>query len=450
MITFNNSDEKIELLRSRNGSFLQREESQPFSGNFYYESPCFDIDRATVSHTILGFGVSMTDASCYLIHGMPAAAREQLLDELFSPEKLALSIVRLNVGSSDYATRVYSYDDGEEDPELKNFSIEHDHKWIIPTMKQLLELRPDIFVYSSPWSPPGWMKTGGSMCGGYMRAKYLPAFADYMVKYLLAYRECGIDIHAVTMQNEAETDQRGTMPQSLLHPDFEMELVGRLMPPRLAAAGLKTKMWLHDHNYNAVKRVFYMLSDPDVARNTDAVAFHPYSGSPAMMRPLREAFPQIKFHQSEKSPNNNPGSPESRIAWWCNTILDNLNNGCSSFMGWNCVLNEKGAPNLGNFKCSGLVELHSVTGEIKPDLQYYAFAHISPYVHKDAEVLNAPADTPLPDKVSCGIFRNPDSSLCAVIGNDNATAKTIQFKYRNRYLKVYLPDQSMTTLFLDK
>ena len=177
--------ERLIMLRSDEERFACEMENQPFSPNIYYDSPCVDVDQAKVSHKILGFGAAFTDAACYMFQKLPAEKRKALFQDLFSPDGLNLNIGRLNIGASDYSTKVYSYHD-EEDPELKSFSIDYDRQWIIPMVKEAKTVRPDLYLFSSPWSPPGWMKTGKSMCGGYMRAKYLPVFADYMVKYLQA------------------------------------------------------------------------------------------------------------------------------------------------------------------------------------------------------------------------------------------------------------------------
>ena len=433
------------VLKSDPSGFCYEAENQPFSGSFYYNSPCFDLDRAEPSHKILGFGASLTDASCYLIHRLPKAEREKLLHEFFAPDGLALSVARLNVGSSDYATCAYSYDDGPEDMKLERFSIGHDRQWIIPTVKAALKINPELRLLASPWSPPGWMKTTDSLCGGWMRAKYLPVFADYLIKYLQAYREEGIEIHALTMQNEPNTDQNGRMPQSLLHPDFEMELVGQLMPPRLKAAGLNTAVWLYDHNYSGWKRVLYELSDPEVRKNIEAVAFHPYAGTPDMLGPLREAYPEIRFQLTEKGPNLRKDSAESSILWWCRTINGALNHGCESFFGWNFALTENGTPNVGYYDCAGLVEIHSRTGAITPSVQYHAFRHYAPFIRRGAEVLRAPLNLPLEDGVDCLLIRNPDGSVVTVAGNAGPAMRSVQIKYRGQYLKLSLSAGSMLT-----
>ena len=101
-----------------------------------------------------------------MIHQLDPAARERFLHELFHPSELGISVTRICVGSSDYATRMYSYDEGEPDPELKRFSIEYDRAYVIPELLAARKNNPDLFILASPWSPPGWMKNGGTMLGG--------------------------------------------------------------------------------------------------------------------------------------------------------------------------------------------------------------------------------------------------------------------------------------------
>ena len=74
---------------------------------------------------------------------------------------MGLSVCRLSVGSSDYSAELYTYDDEDSDTELKHFSVARDDEYIIPMIKEVLKIRPDMYVFASPWSPPGWMKTGG-------------------------------------------------------------------------------------------------------------------------------------------------------------------------------------------------------------------------------------------------------------------------------------------------
>ena len=47
---------------------------------------------------------------------------------------MGLNVCRTCIGASDYSTKLYSYDEGDPDPDLKRFSIEHDRAYILPML----------------------------------------------------------------------------------------------------------------------------------------------------------------------------------------------------------------------------------------------------------------------------------------------------------------------------
>ncbi len=97
---------------------------------------------------ILGFGGAFTDAACYTFNRLEPVEREALFPELFHPSQMGLSTGRLCVGSSDYATKVYSFDEGDPDPEMKRFSIAHDREYILPILREATA--PVMETKSSP------------------------------------------------------------------------------------------------------------------------------------------------------------------------------------------------------------------------------------------------------------------------------------------------------------
>jgi glucosylceramidase len=127
-----------------------------------------------------------------------------LFHELFHPTELEFNVGRTCIGASDYSAEVYSLDEGDPDPDLKRFSIEHDRKYFLPALQQARKVNPELFLFSSPWSPPGWMKANGSMLGGSMRKKYFKTYAQYFLRFLQGYANAGVPIQAVTSQNEVE------------------------------------------------------------------------------------------------------------------------------------------------------------------------------------------------------------------------------------------------------
>lgn len=126
--------------------------------------PTIRIDSNTRRQTIVGFGYTLTGGSVELLRKMPAAARHQLLEELFGdrPDDLQISELRLTMGSSDLSRTLYTYDDmpwGQADPQLRHFSLGPDGDTMVPLVREILAIRPGLRVVASPWTAPLWMKT---------------------------------------------------------------------------------------------------------------------------------------------------------------------------------------------------------------------------------------------------------------------------------------------------
>jgi glucosylceramidase len=390
---------------------------------------------------ILGFGAAFTDASCYMFQQLPADVRATLFHELFHPSELALNVCRTCIGASDYSTELYGFDEGEPDPDLKRFSIDHDKPYLLPTMLEARKVNPELFLFSSPWSPPGWMKANGSMLGGSMRKKYMASYAQHFVKFLQAYSAAGVPIQAVTSQNEVDTDQDGRMPACLWGQEYEIEFVARHLGPALEAAGLSTKIWLLDHNYNLWGRVICSLDDAAVRRYCGAVAWHGYVGATEMISRAHTAHPGFAMHWTEGGPDYT--SPTYATDWttWAQTCTDALGNWCGSITGWNLALDERGRPNIGPFTCGGFVTIHSQTKEITRSGQYWAFAHFSHFIRSGARRFASASQSANLSHVAC---QNPDGQKVLVVTNPGS-ARTVAVRFGNVAANLLLESDSVNT-----
>src|SRR6185436_17360179 len=158
-----------------------------------------DVDSTQTFQTIDGFGYALTGGSAYLINRLSAATRNSLLQELFgtADNSIAISYLRISIGASDLNASVFSYDDlpaGQTDVNLDNFSLSQDTLDLIPILKQILAINPNIKILGSPWSPPLWMKDNGNSIGGSLQTQYYDAYARYFVKYIRQMRANGITI----------------------------------------------------------------------------------------------------------------------------------------------------------------------------------------------------------------------------------------------------------------
>jgi glucosylceramidase len=141
-----------------------------------------DLDPGCTFQEILGFGAALTDAACYVLHQLSPSKRQEFLREVFSPAAMGLNTCRICIGSSDYATAPYSYNEGDPDPEMERFSIDRDRQYILPILQEVQRFCPDLFLLASPWSPPGWMKVGGSKLGGSIQRKHFPRLRQVLSK----------------------------------------------------------------------------------------------------------------------------------------------------------------------------------------------------------------------------------------------------------------------------
>ncbi len=426
------------------------------------------VDTTKPAQTILGFGAAFTDASCFTLSRLGDNDRANLLHTMFGQDQHALSMGRIPIGASDYSAAAYSYDDGAADPDLKRFSIDHDRDYILPTLRAALGANPDLFLFASPWSPPGWMKYSNSMLGGNIRPQNIPTYALYLQKFVEAYAAAGVNVRAVTTQNEIDADQGGRMPASPWPEEDEERLVVAL-GPLLEASG--TKIWTLDHNYNLWGRALNQLSKPRFKKYVNAVAWHGYLGSPEMMGNVKEKFPGTEMHWTEGGDDYKFVDYWTSWSKWGATFSGILANGPQSITTWNLALDERGRPNIGPFDCGGLVQIHSVTKEITQAGLYWALAQYARAIRRGAVIVashDAKGDAPAvngalvvqPGSLAIGtgtpytaatsrVFhtaaKNPDGSMALVLTNPG-DAREVTVACGGQSAKVALTADSITTL----
>jgi len=339
------------------------------------------------------FGAAFTDASCFLFSQLAPDARSRLLTEYFGPDGLRFNVCRTCIGSSDYSRDVYSFDDSPTpDPTLSHFSIDHDKAYILPSLRDARKVNPDLFLFSTPWSPPGWMKANNSMLGGSMQKKYFESYAQYFIQFLQGYASEGVKIDAITVQNELDAGQEGNMPACIWGQEYEMDFVKLHLGPAFQKSSPATRIWILDHNYNLWGRAVDELEDRDVWKYVDGVAWHGYVGEPSGMTRVHDAFPDKHMYWTEGGPDYRDSDYLTDWAKWSAMYAGIVRNWARCIVGWNLALDEKGRPNIGPFSCGGLVTIDSKTKEITRSGQYWGFAHYSKVVERGAHVIDSKGD----------------------------------------------------------
>lgn len=409
--------------------------------------PVVKLDPDKVYQKILGFGGAFTDASCYLLNTLDKNKRDEVMNNLFSESEMGFNVGRLTVAQCDFGRVVYSYNDTPDDIEMKNFSIGPDHECIIPIVKQACDINRGMFLLSSPWSPPGWMKTGGLMTGGWMRTKYLEAYANYFLCYFQEYSKAGIKINALTTQNESETDQLSLMPACYWHPEMEMAFLRDYLSPLLKKNGLgDIEFWIMDHNYIMWRRAKWMLDDPTLKAVVKGAAFHPYEGPAEVMTKLHDAHPEIDVHMTEEGDGFDPTN--TAVCRLGSGYVNMMKNWSRSIFLWNIALNEAGKPHIGPFfkfgeeNGGGMLQIHSKTREVKFGHQYYALGHFSKYIKRGAVRISSECDVSGINQVA---FVNPDGEYVVVLVNPGE-ATEMSVEVQGRYAQVPVPEASTMTL----
>lgn len=400
------------------------------------------LDPSRTFQEHLGIGGAFTDAACYMFNLLSPSARQKLFHEMFDPSEMGLGVGRICVGSSDYARNAYSYDDGEPDPQMERFSIEHDRGYILPMLREVRGVNRDLWLLASPWSPPAWMKPNRSMLGGCMRQSSLPAYARYFLKFLQAYQAEGVDVNSVTSQNEVDAEQNGRMPACTWPQEMEIEFVSSHLGPLLRKSGVATKIWILDHNYNLWGRACCCLDDPGLREYSNAVAWHGYGGTPEMMSRVHDAHPDTEMFWTEGGPDFT--SPNYLTDWsaWAVTFTGILRNWCRCIIGWNLALDEKGKPNIGPFTCGGSVTINSQTQEITRSGHFWAMNHFSRSVRRGARRFGSEGG---PAGVQHVAFQDAGGRRALVITNPGA-ARSVQVQLAGGAVEVQLPVDSIVTL----
>lgn len=104
-----------------------------------------------------GFGASLTDSSAWLLnYKLTNSKREKVIEQLFGPSGIRISLLRQIIGSSDFAWEMWSFSDTEnnkDDFSLNSFSLWREEAFIRPMLDLALAAsKGRIKIMASPWS----------------------------------------------------------------------------------------------------------------------------------------------------------------------------------------------------------------------------------------------------------------------------------------------------------
>ncbi len=448
-------------------------------------TPMLSIDNDADGVVLRAWGTTFNERDWEALLMLTRDEQDEVLRNVFSPQgDLRLTRGRIPMNASDYACSWYSCDEVQGDLELRYFNIDRDKSSIIPMIRAAQKYCPDLTCWTSPWSPPSWMKiTGdypvvsskhnnanpqidyllhGSMEGidedemkflGERKSqfprrlatqdyfiqdpRYLQAYANYFCKFISAYKEQGIPIDMVIYQNEAYSYT--AYPGCAWTAEGTTRFNRDYLSPTLRKQHPDVKLYLGTFNSNRQDHLERILSDADLRKCIDGLAFQ-WEGR-EILPAIRSQYPDFHYICSESECGNGD------MDWKAGEhtfflISDNMGKGCDEWYNWNFILPDRGTSAWG-WSQNALIQVDSQTRKLRYTAEYYAVKHFSHYVSPGSRMVGY---LPKTDQgVMAVVFRTNEGGYAIVSGNFSDSYRQLTVDLAGRILNDTIAPHSMNT-----
>jgi glucosylceramidase len=438
---------EFRLTDPKNGILFEKQPPVLFSKSDP-QDVVINLDESVAYQEMDGFGFTLSQGSAIHLLGMRPEPRNEILEELFGKgeNSIGVSYLRLSVAASDLNEYPFSYHDieeGEKDTLLVNFDLGPDRNDVIPVLKEIFAINPDIRLMASPWSPPSWMKDNKDTRGGKLLPEYYDRYALYLVKYIQQMAEEGFVIDALTIQNEPL--HPGNNPSLLMLAEEQRDFIKFYLGPKFEENQIKTKIIIYDHNADRPDYPISILDDPEAKKYIDGSAFHLYGGKIEALSEVHKAHPDKNLYFTEQwvgAPGNLPGD----LAWHTkNLTIGASRNWAKTVLEWNL----SSAPDLkphtdrgGCDQCLGAITIK--IDKVLRNPAYYVIAHASKYVLPGSIRIDSNEPEGLPNVA----FKRPDGRLVLLILNESKESKIFSVQNKEWSGDIALEAGAVATLLL--
>ncbi len=402
------------------------------------------VDTTQRYQTIDGFGYTLTSGSATLINNLLSSVKSSLLNELFGSgsNSIGISYLRISIGASDLSATVYSYDDmptGQTDITLSHFSLDPDRlTGLIPLLKEITAINPNIKIMATPWSPPVWMKDNGSSKGGSLLPQYYDVYAQYFVKYIQQMKAEGITIDAITPQNEPL--HPGNNPSMLMLAEQQRDFIKNNLGPAFQAAGITTKIIVYDHNCDKPEYPMTILDDAAARAFVDGSAFHLYAGDISALSTVRNKHTDKNVYFTEQW-TSSAGDFGGDLKWHLkNVIIGSMRNWSKTALEWNLANDPNYRPHTdgGCTQCKGALTISST---VQKNVSYYIIAHASKFVPAGSvRVMSG-----ISGSLYSVAFETPQKKKVLIVLNDGTSSATFNIKFKDKWVTPTLPGGAVGT-----
>jgi glucosylceramidase len=442
---------------------LNMSKAEVFTGNNMAPSTII-LDPAQQYQTMDGFGFAITYSTCYNLLKMSAEDRAAFLKQTYSEtEGYGVSYARISIGCNDFSSTEYSLC---YEPGLENFRLYSDEtQYVIPVLKEILAINPNVKIIAAPWTCPKWMKVADietkkafdSWTDGHLNPDYRKDYAQYFVKFIAAMKQQGINIYAVCPQNEPLNKANCA---SLYMPWQEEAPFVAELASAFKKNGITTKIYLFDHNYNydnvedqqdyPVKVYNALGNEFEGSELVVGSAYHDYGGKNTELTDIHTQAPDKELIFSESSIGTwNDGRNLSKrlIEDMKNVTLGTVNQWGKAVLVWNLMLDMNMGPNLdgGCQTCFGAVDISMDYKTITRNSHYFVISHMASVVRPDAQRIGVQQRSLTKNGLVYSAFRNPDGTYAAVVLNSSDENITAVISDGQRHFRTVIPAQAVVS-----
>ncbi len=409
-----------------------------------------------------GFGGCFNEMGGAALNNLTESQRQDLMQALFGEEGCRFNICRMPIGASDFSFGYYSLAEHENDYAMENFSIDRDRTFLLPYVKYAASINPDLQVWGSPWCPPKWMKKNGLYKAGLepwdhvspgdlrWEPEVLNALCLYLEKFIRSYREEGIQLTGIHVQNEPWASQ--DFPSCRWSGQQLAVFIKDYLGPHVERSGLDAEIWHGTTNHGIFEEtVSSAIRDPDCMNYITGFGFQ-WNGQNVL--PIVNQMQTGKKYMATETMCGD-GKNDWEYVWQTAYQLQHyFHNGAHSYMQWNMILDQSGSSYWGwpqNSMVSILTdrrnEIHDRPENREADWvqfhpQFYLVKHVSHFVRPGATYVQ----TNKHPEVGCILFENPDGSLVAVFTNTQSISTAVRLTYFGSSTTVSLAPYSVNTV----
>lgn len=415
----------------------------------------FTVSTSNAKQTLQGFGGAFNEHGWVTLCKLNTSERQKVLTAIFSTNEANLSYGRIPIGASDYALERYTLAPVKDDFEMKNFTLERDHLYLIPYIKAAQTIRPDIKLWGSAWSPPVWMKDNNDYEAGNFidDPKYYKAYALYLAKFAEEYEKLGMPITSVAVQNEpaAVTGYPNGGWKPAQFSTFIRDHMGPVFTERNVSARIMLGTFNEDKYSTYLKTV---LDDAEAKKYVGIIGLQ-WNGD-KQIEDLLASHPGIPIMQTETDcgnwfwlPGFNPNHAANDFNYAAYTWMrmkSYFSKGAESYMLWNIILDQDGKniDKRGGWPQNSAIVIDTNTKKVTYTPMFRAFEHFTRYLPAGSKYVDTKGSYE-----SVIAFTTPQDNIVVELLNEKSKNHIIKGNINGKFYSIEIPPKSFATLIIE-